>query len=143
MASKCCTCSEVDGGGEPKAEEAAATPDPCLRPTRPGGAPPAGRCVTADVDLEALAAAYRHRTLSSAGRRRAEDAVGGLAAGAWVLDVGGGPGDHAAVWRDLGHRAIVLDPSLGMTTSASHHHEPYCGSAFVGGYGVVFQSGTD
>lgn len=79
---------------------------------------PAGRCATADIDLEALAQAYGHRPLSAAGRRRAERAVFELPPRSWTLDVGGGPGAHAAVWTELGYRGVVLDPGAAMTATA-------------------------
>ena len=44
--------------------------------------------------------------------------VGGLASGARALDVGGGPGAHAAVWAELGYRAVVLDPGEAMLETA-------------------------
>jgi ubiquinone/menaquinone biosynthesis C-methylase UbiE len=40
-------------------------------------------------------------------------------AGSRVLDVGGGPGNHAAVWAEAGMSAIVLDPSLEMLAVAA------------------------
>lgn len=44
--------------------------------------------------------------------------MGPLDDGATALDVGGGRGEHAAVWAAQGVRAIVLDPSPGMLESA-------------------------
>jgi hypothetical protein len=44
-----------------------------------------------------------------------------LDAGAWALDVGGGRGDHAAVWADREIRAVVLDPSERMAMAAASH----------------------
>ena len=43
----------------------------------------------------------------------------GVPAGSHVLDVGGGPGNHAAVWAEAGMRAIVVDPSLEMLAVAA------------------------
>lgn len=40
-------------------------------------------------------------------------------AGSHVLDVGGGPGNHAGVWAEGGMRAVVLDPSLEMLAVAA------------------------
>jgi SAM-dependent methyltransferase len=72
-----------------------------------------------DVDLDRLADGYAHRPPSSATLRRAAAAGETLAAGSRILDVGGGPGDHAAVWAGRGHRPVVLDPSAGMLARAS------------------------
>ncbi len=85
--------------------------------------PPDGRCATADIDLDALAAAYRHRPISGAGRRHALQAVEGLDSGIWALDVGGGPGAHAEIWADLGHRAVVLDPGRAMLEIADRRRD--------------------
>lgn len=38
--------------------------------------------------------------------------------GSAILDVGGGPGHHAAVWVKQGHHPIVLDPAEKMTRPA-------------------------
>ncbi len=51
--------------------------------------------------------------------RRAANAVADLDAGAVALDVGGGPGRHAAVWAEAGVRAVVLDPSFEMLAAAA------------------------
>ena len=67
-----------------------------------------------EVDLDRLAAAYLHRPASAASIERAEEAGLSLERGAWVLDVGGGPGNHSAVWDRQGLNSIVLDPSAGM-----------------------------
>jgi len=42
-----------------------------------------------------------------------------LGPGALVVDVGGGRGDHAAVWRRLGLVALVIDPAWGMVRRAA------------------------
>jgi SAM-dependent methyltransferase len=99
----------------------------------------ARRCATADVDLEALAAGYRHRSLSPAARQRAAEAVDGMPAGTWALDVGGGPGTHAAVWNELGYQAVVVDPGAGMTATSRA-----AGVATVRGLGqrLPFRSAT-
>ena len=72
-----------------------------------------------DVDLEALADAYRFRPMSVAGIERA------LMASADVLDplldIGGGTGSHAAVWAAAGRRAIVADMSEEMNRQAGAH----------------------
>jgi SAM-dependent methyltransferase len=44
--------------------------------------------------------------------------MGALGDGAIALDVGGGRGEHAAVWAVGGVRSIVLDPSPAMLESA-------------------------
>jgi SAM-dependent methyltransferase len=80
---------------------------------------PAGRCVTAEIDLDALAAGYDHRPLSPSGRRHATLAVRDLAPQQRLLDVGGGPGAHAGVWAEMGHRPVVLDPGRSMIDTAS------------------------
>ena len=72
----------------------------------------------AEVNLDRLARAYQHRPASVASLARAEAAGFGLERGAWVLDVGGGPGNHAVVWGGQGIRAVVLDPSRVMLATA-------------------------
>lgn len=74
----------------------------------------------AEVDLDRLATGYRHRPASDASLERAAAAGSTLNPGEWVLDVGGGPGNHASVWRDQGLLAVVLDPSAAMMGSACH-----------------------
>lgn len=71
-----------------------------------------------DVDLERLAGAYALRPASRASTERAAAAGSRLETGSWILDVGGGPGRHSAIWRNQGHRPIVVDPSWGMLTTA-------------------------
>ncbi|MFV9671733.1 MAG: class I SAM-dependent methyltransferase [Acidimicrobiia bacterium] len=71
-----------------------------------------------DVDLDRLAVAYAHRPPSDASIERAEQAGLLLAPGARVLDVGGGPGNHSAVWQQQGHHPVLLDPSRTMVTGA-------------------------
>jgi SAM-dependent methyltransferase len=71
-----------------------------------------------DVNLDHLARAYRHRPASAASLARAEAAGFGLERGARVLDVGGGPGNHSAVWGGRGLRPVVLDPSRVMLAAA-------------------------
>ncbi len=84
-----------------------------------------------DVDLETLAAGYAHRPTTPAARERAraawERAGGGI--GEWGIDVGGGRGDHAAVWRGLGARAVVVDPAQGMVDRARRHGAAIAGHA--------------
>lgn len=80
---------------------------------------PGGRCATADVDLEALAAGYRHRPPSDAAMSHASAAVRGIARGSWTVDVGGGRGEHAALWASEGYRSLTVDPGEAMATSAS------------------------
>ena len=71
-----------------------------------------------DVDLDRLAEAYVHRPPSDTSIERAEHAGLLLAPGARVLDVGGGPGNHSAVWQQQGHHPVVLDPSMTMLIGA-------------------------
>ena len=73
----------------------------------------------AEVDLDRLAAGYRHRPPSHASLERARLAGEGLHSGSAILDVGGGPGYHAGVWMDLGHRPVVFDPAREMTRPAA------------------------
>ncbi len=72
------------------------------------------------VDLEDLAAGYEHRPPSSAALRRAARAAesASLKPGDVAIDIGGGRGHHAAVWAEAGARAVVVDPSRGMTRAA-------------------------
>ncbi len=71
-----------------------------------------------EVDLSRLADGYRHRNPSQASRARAASAGESLGAGSLILDVGGGPGFHAAVWAEQGHHPIILDPEPAMTAPA-------------------------
>ena len=70
-----------------------------------------------DIDLDRLASAYRYRPASAASLERAEEAGLGLQRDSWVLDVGGGPGNHAGVWDGQGLRSVVLDPSSAMLST--------------------------
>lgn len=80
---------------------------------------PEGRSVTAEVDLERLAIGYTHRPASTAALERAVGAVVDLGEGSIALDIGGGLGEHAAVWAARGVRSIVLDPSWIMVEAAN------------------------
>jgi SAM-dependent methyltransferase len=73
-----------------------------------------------EVDLERLAAGYRHRPASRAALRRAavEASAAGLGPGTVALDVGGGRGEHAAVFAAAGAAAVVLDRSGTMAAAA-------------------------
>ena len=73
----------------------------------------------ADVDLEKLAAGYSHRPASRAVLAHASGAVAGLAEGSVAIDVGGGRGDHAAVWAEAGIRPVVVDLSPAMAAAAA------------------------
>ncbi len=75
----------------------------------------------ADVDLDRLAGAYTHRPPSKASLERADRAAKTLRPGARILDAGGGPGNHAAVWHSSGHRPVLLDPSAEMLARATAH----------------------
>ena len=70
-----------------------------------------------DVDLDDLARAYAFRPASAQSLARAERAGSRLGSGERVLDVGGGPGNHAAVWSGQGLRPVVLDPSTVMIST--------------------------
>lgn len=74
-----------------------------------------------EVDLEALAAGYRHRPPTPASLRRAAAAAGAarLGPGTVAVDVGGGTGHHAAVFAARGAVALVVDRSDGMVRSAA------------------------
>jgi SAM-dependent methyltransferase len=76
------------------------------------------------VDLDVLATAYRHRPPSDASLARASVAGDDLAPGSLILDVGGGPGYHAAVWARQGHRPVVLDPAAAVTGPAARRAVP-------------------
>ena len=73
-----------------------------------------------EIDLEALAGGYRHRPITEASRRRAAAAAdaAGLQAGSVAVDVGGGRGDHAAVFAGRGATAVVVDRSVAMARAA-------------------------
>jgi len=70
----------------------------------------------AEIDLDRLAAGYAHRRTSEGSKRRAAAAAvsAGLRPGAVAVDVGGGRGDHAAVWAESGALALVVDLSPAM-----------------------------
>lgn len=72
----------------------------------------------AEVDLSRLAAGYRYREASTASLDRARATGADLPARARIVDIGGGPGHHAAVWADQGHFPVVLDPAADMTRPA-------------------------
>ncbi len=74
-----------------------------------------------DIDLGELAYAYRHRPTSDAARARAVASASGCAG--WLLDIGGGTGDHAAAWVDHGRSPIVVDPSSAMLKRARRQGE--------------------
>jgi ubiquinone/menaquinone biosynthesis C-methylase UbiE len=78
----------------------------------------------AEVDLARLADGYRFRPASEASIERARHAGASLSAGSTILDVGGGPGHHAAVWAEQGHHPIVLDPTQKMTLPAADRGLP-------------------
>lgn len=75
----------------------------------------------AEVDFDRLASAYRFRPASPASLERAARAGSRLASGTRILDVGGGPANHALVWAEQGHRPVVLDPSTAMAATAQTH----------------------
>jgi hypothetical protein len=71
----------------------------------------------AEIDLDRLAGAYELRPMSDAARARA--AVSAHGCSGWLLDIGGGLGRHAALWRGHDQRPVVVDPSVAMLRSAS------------------------
>ncbi len=74
-----------------------------------------------DIDLARLASGYAHRPASPSSLGHAADAIAGLPAGTVALDIGGGRGEHAAVWADAGATAVVIDRSPDMALAASDH----------------------
>lgn len=77
------------------------------------------------VDLENLAEGYEHRPTSAAGLARARLAAEsvGLGSGDIAVDIGGGRGNHAAVWLEFGAQPVVVDPSVGMAAAAAQHND--------------------
>ena len=71
------------------------------------------------VDLEALAAGYRMRRPDDAVLAAAAAAAARLGPGSRAIDVGGGPGTHAAVLAATGAFVVVIDPSSGMVRRAA------------------------
>jgi SAM-dependent methyltransferase len=67
------------------------------------------------IDLDALALAYRHRQASASSLHRARVVGDALPPGSAILDIGGGPGYHAAVWAAQGHRPVIVDPAAAVT----------------------------
>ena len=65
----------------------------------------------ADIDLETLARGYRHRPASAGSVHRAEAAAlrAQLHPGSLAVDVGGGRGDHSAVFASTGAKAVVVE----------------------------------
>lgn len=76
---------------------------------------------TVPVDLEDLAAGYGHRPTSGAGLARARRAgqAAALRPGDVAIDIGGGRGQHARVWREMGAVALVVDPARAMVLEAA------------------------
>lgn len=72
-----------------------------------------------DIDLDRLADAYRLRPMSHQARQRAVMSARGCRG--WLLDIGGGPGRHAATWNEPSQHPVVVDPSSGMLGSAAQH----------------------
>jgi ubiquinone/menaquinone biosynthesis C-methylase UbiE len=74
-----------------------------------------------EVDLEDLAAGYAHRPSSPEALARAHRAAKSahLSKGDVAIDLGGGRGQHAAVWVARGARALVVDPARGMVKVAA------------------------
>jgi SAM-dependent methyltransferase len=92
-----------------------------------------------EVDLARLAEGYRHRQPSDASLQRARRAGADLPPVSVILDAGGGPGHHAAVWASQGHLPVVLDPAEEMTAPAGDR-----GLAVVRGVSqaIPFRDGT-
>lgn len=72
-----------------------------------------------EIDLDQLADAYRLRPMSAAARTRADISSSGCQG--LLLDIGGGTGDHAAVWVGEQRLPVVVDPAPGMLATASRH----------------------
>ena len=72
--------------------------------------------VAHEFDFDALADGYRHRPPSRGALERARSAA--AIALDPLVDIGGGPGHHAAVWASRGRRSIVVDRSAKMVASA-------------------------
>jgi SAM-dependent methyltransferase len=70
-----------------------------------------------EVDLAALSAAYRLRPIGRGGLARARVSIAGIEG--IVLDVGGGPGDHAHEMRSVHRTPIVVDIEPAMCARAS------------------------
>lgn len=69
------------------------------------------------IDLDVLAAGYRHRPPTVAARQRAREAA--RRALDPLLDIGGGPGHHVNEWSSMGRRGVLLDLSEAMVRIAS------------------------
>jgi len=91
-----------------------------------------------DIDLERLADAYRLRPMSSAATERAEISAKGMRG--WLIDVGGGTGDHASTWVGPDRHPVVVDPAKSMLVRASQHRgiDVVCGIAQA----LPFRNGT-
>lgn len=72
-----------------------------------------------EFDLDALAKGYEHRPPSMSATERAVRAARQSLDP--LVDVGAGPGHHAASWARLGREAIALDVSSAMTSMARSH----------------------
>ncbi len=66
----------------------------------------------AEIDLSALSSAYRLRSIGRGGLARARVSVDGIEG--VVLDVGGGPGEHASEMRSAHRTPIVVDVEPSM-----------------------------
>jgi SAM-dependent methyltransferase len=77
----------------------------------------------AEIDFDHLAAGYQHRPPSGAALLRARRAAeaANLGPGRLAVDVGGGPGHHAAEFAATGAAAIVVDLSSAMAAAARAH----------------------
>lgn len=70
----------------------------------------------AEIDLERLSDAYRLRPMSEYAAKRA--ALSSEQCRGWLVDIGGGTGEHAATWVGPGRHPIVVDPSESMVQQA-------------------------
>jgi ubiquinone/menaquinone biosynthesis C-methylase UbiE len=72
-----------------------------------------------EIDLDHLAHAYRLRPMSDEARSRA--LTSSIGCSGYLLDIGGGTGDHAATWLGDDQFPVVIDPSSGMLEKARRH----------------------
>ncbi len=71
----------------------------------------------AEIDLAALSAAYRLRPIGRGGLARARVSAEGIEG--VILDIGGGPGDHAKELRSVRRYPIVVDIEPAMCVRAA------------------------
>lgn len=84
------------------------------------------------VNLSSLARGYDHRPMSKSAILRAQEAISSQTRPVRVaLDIGGGRGNHAAIWADADILSVVLDPSLAMLAYVPGNVHRVCGVAQV------------